>query len=93
MMPQVLMPPVELGGSFNKMSDQLPGRKTLAQSFIEQGLINDPSFIKAANLQVQLLEQGSYRLLGSILADIEPTDGQNELPPDFFASLYDLQAS
>lgn len=45
---------------------------TLAQSFIEQGLIHNPQFIEAARQQTALLQNGSYRLLGSILADLPP---------------------
>jgi hypothetical protein len=45
---------------------------TLAQSFIAQGLIKDPLFVEAAGLQKILMAQtGSYRLLGSIIADIQ----------------------
>jgi hypothetical protein len=49
-------------------------RFTLAQSFIEQGLIHNPVFVEAAEVQETLIEEtGSYRLLGSILADMEET--------------------
>ena len=54
-----------------KFSNFMP-QVTLAQSFIEQGLIKDPVFVEAAELQESLIAQtGSYRLLGSIIADIQ----------------------
>lgn len=54
-----------------KHSNFMP-HMTLAQSFIEQGLIKDPVFVEAAGLQESLIAQtGSYRLLGSIIADIQ----------------------
>lgn len=43
---------------------------TLAQSLINEGVITDPNFIKAADRQAELIKEGSYRLLGSILADL-----------------------
>lgn len=48
-----------------------PNRLTLAQSFIAQDLIKDPLFIEAAALQAAELARGNYKLLGSILFDLE----------------------
>ena len=57
---------------------QLP--VTLAQSLISQGLITSPEFIQAAQLQAKLLKNGSYRLLGSILADLHQQGHTDALP-------------
>ena len=48
---------------------------TLAQSLIAEGLIRNPEFIKAAELQAELLKQGSFKLLGVILAEMQEQKG------------------
>lgn len=51
---------------------------TLAQALIAQGLIKNQVFIQAAAVQAAILSssEASYRLLGSIIHDIE-----TETPP------------
>ena len=61
-----------------------PVLMTLAQSLIAQGLINNPEFIRAAQVQSQLLTTGSYRLLGSILNEL-----QQATTPESFDFLID----
>lgn len=60
------------------MESQTKTRITLAQSLIEQGLITNPKFIEAARMQSSLIEKGTFRLLGSIMVELQNEKAKNE---------------
>jgi hypothetical protein len=65
---------------------------TLAQALIAQGLIKNPVFIQAATVQAAMLNTGdtSYRLLGSIIHDIE-TENPSKVNPIFEEAGFDAE--
>lgn len=70
-----------------------PLKLTLAQALIAQGLIKNPLFIQAAAVQAAMLQTGnfSYRLLGSIIHDIE-TESTPKVNPLFEEVGFDAES-